>query len=185
MTMALWLDPIPAVSRPDAIESLDAGDWLGFLVTADNVDSLHLVFRNLATLRARNIYEPALLHALTITRTNNARWSLETLRFLIDCADRDRLRAAGQPLPGRGPFTLYRGVAGRGRARRIRGLSWTTDRDIAEKFSRRFAGLFADPAVFRVVVDESDVLAYVDDRQEQEFLVLLSAAARPVRDRAI
>jgi len=39
-------------------------------------------------------------------------------------ADRARLRALGDALPGPGPFTLFRGVAGRGAKRRVRGLSW-------------------------------------------------------------
>jgi hypothetical protein len=38
-----------------------------------------------------------------------------------------------------------------------------------------------DPAVFRVTVDERDVMAYVNDHKEQEFIVLLPAMRRPVR----
>lgn len=180
--MSLWLDPIPDSLQQDAVRSLDAGDWLGFLVAAANTESIELVWKNLEQLKARGVYESALLHALTITRTNNARWSMQELTILLAAADRDRLRAAGQPLPVRGPFTLFRGVAGRGAARRVRGLSWSGSEEKARWFAER-GGRWGldDPAVFRVTVEERDVFAYVDDRQEQEFLVLLPASSHPVR----
>src|SRR5439155_17577215 len=66
----------------------------------------------------------ASMEALTGTRTNHHRWSLGILMLLLEHADRDRLRAAGAPLPGPGPFTLDRGVHGRGPARKVSGLHW-------------------------------------------------------------
>ena len=46
-------------------------------------------------------------------------------------------------------------------------------------FARRFP-CFADPAVYRAQINADDVLAYVNDRKEQEFLVL-PERLRPVR----
>ena len=100
-------------------------------------------------------------------------------------ADSERLRACGDPLPGHGPFTIFRGVAGRGSARRVRGLSWTGSQERAEWFAQRLARILPNPAVFKVTVSEADVIAYVHSgkqgRGEEEFIVLLPQSSRPVR----
>ncbi len=169
MTAELCLDLIPLGLRDKARESLKGGNWQGFFLSASNTDSLFLLFNNVRALKNQSIYEPALLHALTITRTNHSNCPTKILRTMINNADLSRLRAAGDPLPGPGPFTVYRGVAGRGRQRRVRGLSWTSSVHVAAWFARRFG--LPDPAVFQLTVDERHILAYVNDRKEQEFLV--------------
>ncbi len=105
---------------------------------------------------------------------------------MLDLADRKKLRNAGDALPGNGPFTLYRGVAGVGRARHVRGLSWTASLPDAKWFATRYAlgfqspfACLENPAVYRVVVPADDVLAYLTDREEQEFIVLLPTSKRP------
>jgi hypothetical protein len=125
-------------------------------------------------------YEVALLEAYIGRRTNYAKWSLADLQSCFTIADRGRLRDAGDPLPGSGPFTLYRGVAGHGRMRRLRGLSWTSSLERAAWFATRFPHL-PDPAVVTVTVNAVKVAAYLDKpvgRGEQEFLVLLSSDDR-------
>jgi hypothetical protein len=47
-----------------------------------------------------------LLEAFMGIRTNNHRFPLVDLRDMFARADRERLRRAGDPLPGPGPFTL-------------------------------------------------------------------------------
>jgi len=154
----------------------------GFLITAGNEHSMALVSRNIEFLSARGLYEDALLDAFTAPHGNNSGWPAKHLRVLLKLADRDRLRACGDPLPGPGPFTVYRGVAGRGAARRVRGLSWTGDPGRARWFANRsgLCGLH-DPAVFQMTIPASAVLAYVNEREEQEFLVLVPASVRVVR----
>jgi len=123
----------------------------------------------------------------TFVRTNHAAWSFEDLRSLFATADRARLRAAGHQLPGPGPFTLYRGVAGPEPARRVNGLSWTRSilqaREFAEQHGLRFADpyLDPDPGVYRVTVSAAPVLAYTDVREEQEVIVMLPPHATPDR----
>lgn len=177
----LWLEPIPPEFRYKAIAALDEGDPAKFLLPASNEWHLNLVSMNQGALLKRGIYESALLSAFINTRTSNRRWPLNTLRLLFKIANRDRLLAAGDPLPGPGPFTIFRGVAGKGRARRVRGLSWTGSLEKAQWFAQRFAKQSADPAVFRVTVGIEDVLAYNNGREEQEFIVLLPDSAKPVR----
>lgn len=178
----LWLDPIPENLRAEAGQRFADGDVLRFLGLASNTASLSLVDINQLALLDRGIYEPALLYALTMSRVNNAQWSMRELDELLGIADLGRLRAAGDPLPGPGPFTVFRGVAGRGRARRVRGLSWTLSLPLAAWFANRWAPL-VDPAVYRVTVDPAQVLAYCHEsgRREEEVLLMLPDRIKPQR----
>lgn len=160
-----------------AFAARDAARFL--LATCDWTQWLHLVWINIRPLRVAGLYEEALLLALTKIDGNNASWAPNVLRLMLDLADRERLLASGDPLPGPGPFTLYRGVAGGGRARRIRGISWTRSFERAKWFAKWFER--ADPAVFTVTVERSAVLAYTNARTEDEFIVILPADARPRR----
>ncbi len=166
--------------RDRAIEAFEQGDAVGFLVKASNTDSLDLVAHNRCAMLARGIYEEMLVQAFTATRTNNAGWPRGVLEFLFKLADRDKLRAAGEPLPGQGPFTLYRGMAGRPPHRHVRGFSWTSSIDVARWFADRFPHL-PDRAVYEVTIEAEDVLTYSheDGRKEHEFIVLLPRAVRP------
>jgi hypothetical protein len=175
----IWLAPIrhPGL-RAQALAGLDAGDVTRFLMSASNTDGLALVCMNHAALRARGIYEAALLHAFHATRTNNRHYRT-VLPLMFSWADRARLRAAGDLLPGPGPFTIYRGVAGQTSARQIRGFSWSASIEKARWFANRWPDLgLHDPAVYRVTVGEADVLAYLNGREEEEFLVMLPASAK-------
>jgi hypothetical protein len=145
----------------------------------DNCHALDVVADNVDVLRNAGLYERALLDAFVGTRTNHSHWPFDVLMSLFACCDRERLRAAGGPLPGTGPFVLYRGVAGHGARRRLRGLSWTTDPERARWFALRV--FLPHPAVIRVTVDASAVLAYVNDREEREFVVALPPTVQPVR----
>lgn len=132
--------------------------------------SLDEISTNQSLLQARGVYERALLVAFV--RTNHADWPLERLRVLLKSANRTRLRGAGDPLPGPGPFTVYRGVSGADpEARRVRGLSWTASLERAREFAERFQ--LQDPGVYEAIVQEQHVLAYLNWREEEEFIVLL------------
>jgi hypothetical protein len=109
-----------------------------------------------------------LLVAYEKTRTNFSGWPLAGVKLLFRIADRKKLLESGEPLPGDGPFTIYRGVSGRGAARRIRGISWTGSLERAIWFAKRFH--LEKPTVFKVVVDKSLIYAYDNGRQEAEFL---------------
>jgi hypothetical protein len=115
------LDPIPVEQRDAAVRALEAGDILNFFNTASHGAGLWLLLSNLKRFQQLGLYEQAALYAFKASRTNDHRiWS--DLELMFFWADRMRLRNAGRPLPGSGPFTLYRGVAGHGRDRRIRGF---------------------------------------------------------------
>jgi len=98
------------------------------------------------------------------------------IRFLFELADRERLLQEGDPLPDDGPFTVYRGVAGHGAKRRLRGISWTASLDKAIWFAERFAesSKIEKPMVYQVTIMAEHVYVYSNDRNEQEFLCDIS-----------
>ena len=182
MTGSWWLEPISPGLRDKAVASAEAGDAIGFLCTASNDYGMWLVFYNTHHLKRIGVYERALLHAFQMSRVNHHSFGLTNVRRMFDRADRMRLREAGNALPGSGPFTLYRGVGGNGRARHVRGLSWTASLEKAKWFANRAAWFhLSKPAVYRTVANESDVLAYINGREEQEFVVLLPRTNKPER----
>jgi hypothetical protein len=129
-----WMEPIHPVLRRQAVDALRSGDVGGFLAYASNENGLALVLHNTERLIEQGLYEGALLWGFTSSRVNNYRWFTK-LADMFHRADRTRLRQVGDVLPGNGPFTLYRGVAGNGRARRMRGFSWTEDLQVAKWFA--------------------------------------------------
>jgi hypothetical protein len=172
----MWLEPMPVPLRQRALESLDVGDVAGFLGMADNVASLTLVYLNTRELQRRGLYEATLLEAFAAMRANNRGASSPLLDVMWYDADRSRLRAAGDPLQGDGPFTVYRGVAGHGAARRIQGFSWTSSLEMAGWFAARFR--LPHPAVFTMTVDDADALAY--RHRESEFIVRVESTGKCV-----
>jgi len=174
------LSCVPPEYHTEALRALDDGDALALFRYANNSNlAPGILFHNIRPLKARGCYERALLHALTMPSFNLHHVPEVVLRCLVTVADRAALRACGDPLRSTGPFTVYRGVAGRGRARRVPGLSWTFSRPTAAWFARRLA--LPDPAVFRLVATEAQVLAYVTNRQEEELLVLGDRTSQPIR----
>jgi len=166
-----WLNPIPEVLHHEAAIAIESGDVIGFLIKAGNEYGLELVIRNLEYLIARGLYEKALFEAWVSTRTNLAMYSTEALRFLFGIADRRKLFEAGDPPPDQEFLVGYRGVSGRGRARRVRGFSWSGSLERARWFANRF-GHLGDPAVYSVQFTRDAILAYMNDRQEDEFILL-------------
>jgi hypothetical protein len=181
MTDSLWLDPVPLRLQDKARRSFQEGNVVGFLGLASNECSLMLVWRNATLLQQQGVYEQALLYAITASRTNNHGFGQDALELLLKVADKTKLLAAGNPLPGPGPFTLYRGVAGYTNARRIRGISWTGTLERATWFANRFP-ILANPAVYRAEVEAAYVLAYVGRyRNEDEYIVRLPPSVKVER----
>jgi hypothetical protein len=181
---ALRLRLVPAPLRPRAREEYQAGDGTGFAMLAASGDSIAHVALNLYPLVRRGIYEEAFMAAYTAGRAGSE--SLpenDDLEFLLSLCDRDRLMAAGDPLPEGERFTLYRGVGNGADMAAVRRVSWTGDSGEAAWFAVRLAEQYGskDPAVFRLVVERRRVLAYTNRRREREFLIKVLRKDRPVR----
>lgn len=65
-------------------------------------------------------------------------------------------------------FTVYRGVSPFGSPT---GLSWTLSSETAEWFAKRFDSSFRKGYVFEATAKKEDVLAYFNDRNEQEIVI--------------
>jgi hypothetical protein len=172
---------IPLFLLDRAMEYWQKGDILGVLYTMSNTRCLGFVFDNILPLKMIGKYEEALLHAYCDTRGNYLHWSLRTLSYMFNEAHPQRLREAGDLIPEQETFTLYRGVNGVGRLRRVNSFSWTSSPNVAAWFARRFDR--HDPAVFTVTVQNGNIMAYLDKkgRNECEYLVKLPLPAKPKR----
>jgi hypothetical protein len=119
------------------------------------------------------VYEKFLLEAYTGCSLNYHNWDIHELQWMFEMAERDKLLQTGDSLPGPGPFTIYRGVAGVGSERKVRGISWTGNFEKALWFARRFEIILDKPMVYETVVQREQILAYVNSRNEREFLCIL------------
>jgi hypothetical protein len=163
-----------------ARQKWEKGDVSGVFATMPNTHCLAFVFDNLPLLKKIGKYEEALFHSYIGTRTNHSNWSMDVLSFLFQQADVEILRKTGDPIPDQDVFTLYRGVSGIGRKRRVNGLSWTDSLNTAAWFARRFCDL-PDPAVFKVVIPNESIMACCNERKEKEYLLRLPLPVKPKR----
>jgi hypothetical protein len=87
-------------------------------------------------------------------------------------------RAEFEKLPD--PVTVYRGYV---KGKNFSGYSWTTNKEKAWWFAKRFPYL-GTPQVRRATLSKNGIFAYINDRDEQEVIALrhkTQGAAAPVR----
>jgi hypothetical protein len=124
------------------------------------------------------IYTGLLIEAYVGEKTNAHHISNDLLDMLFDSIDREKARSL-YPIPKHLPQKIYRGVSGNGRARRIRGYSWTADIEKAKWFAERLSKFLTSPAVLEVNTSDVDIIAYVNDRKEQEYICHVPMDVRP------
>lgn len=159
--------------RPHAREDWQNGDALGVVVTVGRGGCLDFVLGNIEPLLARGIYEGAFIHAYVTPKIGAGIQDRYSLELMLLVANPARLLVAGNPLPDGDSFTLYRGVADGADLDAVRRFSWTASPNVASWFAVRSAEQFGgkDPAVFSLQVERKHVWAFINDRQEQEFIV--------------
>lgn len=152
---------VPTQMRNEAKMQFDEGNVAALLETIPERDRMKFVLRNTGTLLQRGIYEQALACAFANSRTNFAACPPSAIRTAFERAERAKLLAAGDPLPPGDGFTVYRGVAGVRRQRRLPGPAWTDDLETAKGYARggAAAGL-PDPTVLVATVRREDVSYY-------------------------
>lgn len=155
-----------------AIACFERGDAEGFASCGyPNDATLDLIVANTVPLKSRGIYEAALVQGYIGCKDGHYAWPASHLANLFKEADRNRLLKAGHSLPGKGPFRVFRGVCGKVRYRKVRGVSWTSSLDTACGFATRNAVLLGDPAIYTATVSIEDIFFYTDQRGEKEFVV--------------
>jgi len=142
---------------------------------SDSSKVIDVVIDNDKTLRKAGLLEDAFVDAWCMAKNGIPNWDITFTHAFFSTLCPERLRAAGDPLPEGSCFEVFRGVAGYGTARRVRGYSWTGDLTIARHFARLRAERYRlpGPAVYRARIRREHVFAYIDEsgRNEQEFLL--------------
>jgi hypothetical protein len=178
---SMSLNLVPPVLHDRLYQALATHDADTLLTLLPRAHALDFLQFNTEQLGRAGIFEKVLLAAYAGARDIlYSPVSDRELARLLDKANRLLLRAAGNPLPGRGPFTLYRGVDYRGPHRLVRGFSWTPSFEEAQRLAGRddFDG---DPSVYRVEAEDAWVLACLDQGGQHEFLLKLPATAKVQR----
>ena len=161
---ALDLTLFPEIAEERAIDAIRNMDAIKFLALAPPEHRLTILYQNQDIIGRCNIMEDAFARAAFYYRVGNSQ-DHAILGSLIPRLNRVRLKKLSSSLPGVGPWTIYRGVAGKGRARRERGYSWTLDHERAQYFAGRSADLDS-PSILRAVVQEKHILFYSDIKKD-------------------
>jgi hypothetical protein len=146
-------------------------DPAGCLVAMSNMEYFDFFYMHFEYLLGSDHYEEVLFQAITMPSVNLQHIPLEDLRTALKIANRDKMRKFGDPLPGDGPFTIYRGISGKGRARRKKGISWTASLEKAKWFANRF--YMEKPMVYQTTISANFVYTYSNKRKEEEFICLI------------
>jgi hypothetical protein len=171
---SLHLDPelLGTFFNSDIIEAFEQRDVDGVFTFVPNHLCLWFLVINQKAFQSKGIFEKALLHSYAATNANNHQVAIGDLQSMFRRCDRDKLLGAGDQLPDGKEFTVYRGVSGTGRSRRVRSYSWTLDHERAKWFSERFS--LPDQAVYRAQVKREQILCFIQERKESEVIVLPS-----------
>lgn len=147
---------------------------------ANSGEVLDIVLDNWRLFREAELLEEAFLDAWTTQKWGSCNWTFPFCRRVFGNLDRKLLLNAGDPLPAGDSFIVYRGVAGIGAKRRVRGYSWSGNQGVAQFFAELRASVFRlhDPAVYSAVIQKEHVLTFIDDSGEKEFLVLPDALSQ-------
>lgn len=181
---ALKLFHVPLQLRPNARKEFKDGDAVAFVGMAPSQAAMRLVLENAYPLLKQGILEKAFMAGYVAGRVASLALLNDTeMKFLLDLCDKEKLREAGEPLPPGDNFRLYRGVADGDDMRSARRWSWTSSPGKARRFAEDASNTHRtdNPAVFMLDVDRRQILAYTNQRQEQEYIVNVREKDKPIR----
>ena len=143
---------------------------------ADSNHVLDLVLDSWPVLHKAGLLEEGFVEAWGTQKWGCPNWTPAFCRTIFAKFDRGTMLRAGDPLPPGDSFIVYRGVAGIGAKRRVRGYSWSAEEGIAKLFAELRAKRFGlpNPSVYSAVIQKEDILTYIDgsNKDEREFLLL-------------
>ncbi len=143
-----------------------------------NEKLLYLGLSNERVFKQFSLYERTIVMAHP--HINYGSIAPEVYYVVLDDADKEKLRSAGDPIPAGEHFTLYRGVC-KPHKWAVRGFSWTSDPGIASWFAQWHAEhrRGVDPVVFSLCVPRDRILFYTNNREEKEFVLLPHKKDKP------
>lgn len=147
------------------------------------VDRLPFVERNAEALVEDGLYEE-MLYTAWITGPRSG-WAERLGRRLFARADRSRLRALGQPLPGpRRSYTLYRAAGLGEKSNSEFGVEWTLSLDTATRslLAEDLGHPVDDLAIYTAEVGADEILLYLNRRGEARVVVDTGWSTPPRRD---
>jgi hypothetical protein len=148
------------------------GDFWCIFMWLESHRCLSFFVDNCKPLKDMGVFEKVFSEAYTQTNINNSNIPKDVISDLLKMADREKLMSLGDPLPeDKDTYTLYRGIAGKGSARRKYGQSWTGNLEKAKWFAKRLS--LEKPMVYQAVVPKDCICFYTDVRNEDEYVCLI------------
>jgi hypothetical protein len=148
------------------------GDFEAISLHLDSDICFAFVVDNYKPLQDMEIFEEAFFETFIKAKTNNSNIPWSVISDLLKMADREKLMSKGDPLPEKkDTYTLYRGIAGKGAARRKYGQSWTGTFDKAKWFAKRLS--LEKPMVYKAIVPKDCICFYTNVRNEDEYVCLI------------
>ena len=166
----VYLDTIHPLLLNKMIDALKEKNVLEILGCMEHDERIFFTADNMKMLKNLRIYEKALLNSCQNMETGvppirKKNSNSHFLKALFFSADREELIKKGDPLPiEQETYTLYRGVAGNGSARRKRDLSWTSSFDVAKWQAKQLES--SKPMVYMAQVPRENIFFYINAKEE-------------------
>lgn len=158
--------PIDTCLHESAWKTWGSKDPASIMSLVGHERRVELLRKNFVPFKDRGIYETALVSAYTHGPCLPPKQWQEL--FLL--ADREKLAAAGDPLPT-DSVVVYRGITDCALRKWIRGLSWTTNPSTAAWFASRNSSGDMVSAVYSIRVTPADILFATNERLEEELVI--------------
>lgn len=157
-----------------AFEKMHEKDVPGLLALFGNNKALDFFFDNAHAFYMYGIYEQALLLAYSAAKTTLHDLDIEYLLCAFNAGDQRQFDKHSDKHEYTYPLDVYRGICGEEDKLRPRGISWTANFDLAKWFATNAGGAvwvkLINCKVFKTTITKSNVFAYINDREEEEFI---------------
>lgn len=101
----------------------------------------------------------------------NMQYSQKFISELLEKGDKEKLLKSGDPLPVKDEYILYRGTPNVKESKNIKGISWTSDLNIAKNFAYHIYKPEDSiaPGVFQTTVNKESIYFYFN--YEEEYVI--------------
>jgi len=181
---AFWLPPRLETERDKHERWIRNGEPRACLTEMTGDEGFRFLAENIARLVAKGLLEQTFVYAHTGIPYA---YDSDLLDSIVTFCHRERMISEHPPPIDAPSYLLYRGIAATGHKVRdaVWRYSWTDSLRLASQFaSRNAAAGKGSPAVYAVEVPRKHVMAYINVRHENEYIVQLWRGARPRRLRA-